>query len=200
MPVSSRQRTIQAQSIPTIPSVTQIHNESADQVQPATPSTATISPQSKHAFSPPAITQSSPNLAKLPSSPNQPSHFREETLQTHYSPPAPIHATSPTNIQPARPVRPPQTTGWSHPLQKQVHSDDQNHDDKHHRNGSTDQLGLRSFEAAVFEKSPVRSTEERRESPALPVRLTTEDASDVSEHDLRHQHSPTSAATTTPEQ
>ncbi|KAG0697111.1 hypothetical protein DFH29DRAFT_984406 [Suillus ampliporus] len=60
---------------------------------------------------------------------------------------------------------------------------------KHHRNGSTDQLGLRSFDAAVFEKPPVRPTEERRESPALPVRLTTEQVDSVSEHDLRQQHS-----------
>jgi len=59
---------------------------------------------------------------------------------------------------------------------------------KHHRTGSTDQLGLRSFDTAVFEKSPVRSAEERRESPALPVRLTTEDTTNASEHTLRHQH------------
>lgn len=71
---------------------------------------------------------------------------------------------------------------------------------RHHRNGSTDQLGLRSFDAAVFEKPPVRSPEERRESPALPVRLTTEDTTNVSEHDLRHQHSPTFSDTRGSEQ
>ncbi|KAG1880301.1 hypothetical protein C8R48DRAFT_767102 [Suillus tomentosus] len=43
---------------------------------------------------------------------------------------------------------------------------------KHHRNGSTDRLGLRSFDAAVFEKPPIRFTEERRELPALPVMIT----------------------------
>lgn len=62
---------------------------------------------------------------------------------------------------------------------------------KHHRNGSTDRLGLRSFDAAVFEKPPIRTTEERRESPALPVRLTTEQIDSVPEHDLRHQQSRT---------
>ncbi|KAG1788624.1 uncharacterized protein HD556DRAFT_1447656 [Suillus plorans] len=43
---------------------------------------------------------------------------------------------------------------------------------KHHRNGSTDRLGLRSFDTAVFEKPPTRFTEERRELPALPVIIT----------------------------
>jgi hypothetical protein len=71
---------------------------------------------------------------------------------------------------------------------------------KHHRNGSTGQLGLRSLDTAVFEKPPIRSTEERRESPALPVRLTTEDTTDVSEHDLRHQNSRTFSDTRVLEQ
>jgi len=43
-------------------------------------------------------------------------------------------------------------------------------------------------------KSLAGSTEERRESPALPVRPTIEDTTDVSEHDLRHQHSRTFSA------
>ncbi|KAG2038262.1 hypothetical protein BDR03DRAFT_933652 [Suillus americanus] len=71
---------------------------------------------------------------------------------------------------------------------------------KHHRNGSTDRLGLRSFDAAVFEKPPIRSTEERRESPALPVRLTTEQVDSVLEHNLRQQHSHTFSDTRGAEQ
>ncbi|KAG1761129.1 hypothetical protein EV702DRAFT_1202305 [Suillus placidus] len=43
----------------------------------------------------------------------------------------------------------------------------------HHRNGSTDRLGLRSFDAAVFEQPPIRTTTEERQ------------------HDLRHQQSRT---------
>lgn len=62
---------------------------------------------------------------------------------------------------------------------------------KHPRIGSTDRLGLRSFDTAVFEKPPTKPTEERRESPALPVRLTTEQVDSVPEHDLRQQHSRT---------
>jgi hypothetical protein len=60
---------------------------------------------------------------------------------------------------------------------------------KHARIGSTDRLGLQSFDTAVFEKPPAKSTEERHESPALPVRLTTEQVDSVPEHDLRQQHS-----------
>ncbi|KAG2053768.1 hypothetical protein BDR06DRAFT_885301 [Suillus hirtellus] len=70
---------------------------------------------------------------------------------------------------------------------------------KHHRSGSTDRLGLRSFDAAVFEKPPIRSTEERRESPALPVRLT-EQIDSVPEHNLRHEHSRTFSDTRGAEQ
>ncbi|KAH7922877.1 hypothetical protein BV22DRAFT_1016446 [Leucogyrophana mollusca] len=59
---------------------------------------------------------------------------------------------------------------------------------KHHRNGSTDQLGLRSFDTAVFQKRPV---EENRESPPPPTRSADSEQSHRSapEHPLRHQQS-----------
>ncbi|KAF8838671.1 hypothetical protein BDN67DRAFT_906954 [Paxillus ammoniavirescens] len=62
---------------------------------------------------------------------------------------------------------------------------------KYHRNGSTDQLGLRSFDAVVNPKPPVaiRPSEESRESPALPVRLSTEQTYAASEQTLRRQES-----------
>lgn len=60
---------------------------------------------------------------------------------------------------------------------------------KHHRNGSTDQLGLRSFDAIVAQKPPIRPSEESRESPTLPVRLSTEQSHVTSEQPLRHQQS-----------
>lgn len=45
---------------------------------------------------------------------------------------------------------------------------------KHHRNGSTDQLGLRSVDAVVNSKPPVRPSEETRESPVLSVHMNAE--------------------------
>ncbi|OAX32949.1 hypothetical protein K503DRAFT_566416, partial [Rhizopogon vinicolor AM-OR11-026] len=111
MSPSPRQRTIKAQSMPIVPSVMQIYNAAnlpanQRQAQQASPPTATISPQSKRTSSPPAITQASPNLAKLPSPPNQHSHLREEAVQAHHFPPAPIHAMSQPNIHQAPPPPP----------------------------------------------------------------------------------------------
>lgn len=55
---------------------------------------------------------------------------------------------------------------------------------KHHRNGSTDQLGIRSVDAVVCSKS--RPLDENRESPPLPVRANADGNSEAT---LRHQHS-----------
>lgn len=60
---------------------------------------------------------------------------------------------------------------------------------KHHRNGSTDQLGLRSFDAVVNSKPQARPSEDSRESPTLFVRVNAEQIYDTSEETLRQQHS-----------
>ncbi|KAF9224583.1 hypothetical protein BS17DRAFT_808244 [Gyrodon lividus] len=60
---------------------------------------------------------------------------------------------------------------------------------KYHRNGSTDQLGLRSFDAVVNPKPVFRPSEESRESPTLPVRLSTEQTFTAPEQPLRRQES-----------
>jgi hypothetical protein len=60
---------------------------------------------------------------------------------------------------------------------------------KHHRNGSTDQLGLRSFDAVVTSKSSPRPSEETRESPALLMQVNAEQIHGTPEDTVRHQHS-----------
>ena len=55
---------------------------------------------------------------------------------------------------------------------------------KHHRNGSTDQLGLRSFDAVVNPKP-----QEPRESPTLLVQVNTEQTYGISEETVRRQQS-----------
>jgi hypothetical protein len=60
---------------------------------------------------------------------------------------------------------------------------------KHHRNGSTDQLGLRSFDAVVTSKSPPRPSEESRESPAPLMQVNAEQIHGTPEETVRHQHS-----------
>ena len=57
---------------------------------------------------------------------------------------------------------------------------------KHHRNGSTDQLGLRSFDAVVNPKSQARPSEESRESPMLPTQANAEQ---IPEETVRRQQS-----------
>lgn len=60
---------------------------------------------------------------------------------------------------------------------------------KHHRNGSTDQLGLHSLDAAVNVKPPPRPSEESRESPTLSVQLNAEQIHGSSEEAARRQQS-----------
>ena len=60
---------------------------------------------------------------------------------------------------------------------------------KHHRNGSTDQLGLRSFDAVVNSKSQPRPSEETRESPTPPVQVNTKQTHGNPEETVRHQPS-----------
>ena len=62
---------------------------------------------------------------------------------------------------------------------------------KHHRNGSTDQLGLRSFDAVVNPKSQPRPSEETRESPALLMQVNAKQTDGTSEEAVRHQNSRT---------
>ncbi|KAH0839334.1 hypothetical protein J3R83DRAFT_16 [Lanmaoa asiatica] len=60
---------------------------------------------------------------------------------------------------------------------------------KHHRNGSTDQLGLRSFDAVVNSKPQVRPSEETRESPTLHVQVNAEQTHWILEETVRRQQS-----------
>ena len=60
---------------------------------------------------------------------------------------------------------------------------------KHHRNGSTDQLGLRSFDAVVNSKPPVRPSEESRESQLLLMQANAEQTHGISAETLRRQQS-----------
>ncbi|KAF9236902.1 hypothetical protein BU15DRAFT_49464 [Melanogaster broomeanus] len=60
---------------------------------------------------------------------------------------------------------------------------------KHHRNGSTDQLGLRSLDTVVNSKPLVVPSEESRESPTLPLRLNTEQTHTTLEQALQRQDS-----------
>ncbi|KAG1838984.1 hypothetical protein F4604DRAFT_1691456 [Suillus subluteus] len=104
---------IKVQPLPIAPSVIQIYGaatQSANQpqAQQASPTTANIPPQSKRTSSPPALTQAVPDVTKLPSPLNQPSHLREEAIQGHYSPSA-AHLMNPQMSYP-RPINrvPPQ--------------------------------------------------------------------------------------------
>ena len=60
---------------------------------------------------------------------------------------------------------------------------------KHHRNGSTDQLGLRSVDAVVSAKPPLRPSEESRESPTLLMQVNAEQPHGTSEATVRRQQS-----------